>query len=72
MSYQIKRAGITDFLDVAALDRTAWPPGPLGAYLPDGEHAWRVWVEYAVVGVARQADAAVGLVLLFPSLDASR
>ena len=40
------------FLEVAALDRIAWLNSSDGKFVPDGEHAWRVWTEYGFVSVA--------------------
>lgn len=40
------------FLEVAALDRRAWGSGPGSQFVPDGEHAWRVWAEYSYLAVA--------------------
>lgn len=63
-----------DFLSVAALDRIAWPVRP-DEFIPDGEHIWRVWVEYARVLVARLTDgrrlgesaAIAGALVMFPT-----
>ena len=51
----IKRAQERDFLVIAALDREAWKGNRAGEFIPDGEHAWRHWVEHALVFVAREA-----------------
>lgn len=52
MNYQIEVAKTGDFLNVAALDRIAWPQLP-DVYIPDGEHIWRIWAEHATLLVAR-------------------
>jgi len=66
----IARACPRDFLSVAALDRAAWGDNRNATFIPDGEHAWRLWVEFALVFCARNAeDEIVGAVLAFPCLD---
>lgn len=71
MSYTIKPAEPADFLEVAALDRTAWPEEP-DTFIPDGEHAWRLWCEYATVLIAvvpqkGQTQLLAGALLMFPT-----
>ena len=61
----IEPAHSTDYLQIAALDRIAWPVVP-DVFIPDGEHIWRVWNDTATLLVARVADAA------FPPLRDSR
>ena len=56
MSPTIEPAVSQDFLQVSALDRIAWIQTGQ-AYIPDGEHVWRVWCEYAMVLVARLREA---------------
>ena len=67
MVYRIEVANPGDFLEVAALDRLAWRH--LGDnFIPDGEHAWRLWCEYATVLVCRHEEHSIGGVLLmFPT-----
>ena len=67
----IERARPRDFLAVAALDRQSWGDNRNSRYIPDGEHAWRLWVEYALVFCAREGDSLVGAVLAFPCLEPS-
>jgi phosphinothricin acetyltransferase len=55
MSFTIEPAMPADFLKVAALDRIAWPIVP-DVFIPDGEHIWRVWSQYATLLVARLAE----------------
>lgn len=55
MKYRIETAKPDDFLNVAALDRIAWPEVP-ETYIPDGEHIWRVWCEYGTLLVARTEE----------------
>ena len=69
----IERAQPADFLAIAALDRIAWSHTS-GTYIPDGEHAWRLWCEYATVLVARSGEPSseseiVGALLMFPTED---
>ncbi|KAA0133057.1 N-acyltransferase YncA [Gimesia chilikensis] len=69
--YKIKLAQPGHFLDVAALDRIAWPEEP-DTYIPDGEHAWRLWCEYATVLISvesqpDQRERVTGALLMFPT-----
>ncbi len=69
--YKIKLAQPGHFLDVAALDRIAWPDEP-DTYIPDGEHAWRLWCEYATVLISvesqpDQRELVTGALLMFPT-----
>lgn len=57
MSIRIEPARSTDYLNVAALDRLAWPIVP-DVFIPDGEHIWRVWSDTATLLVARRVDDA--------------
>lgn len=74
MSHVIEPALTSDFLNVAALDRIAWT-APGGDFIPDGEHVWRIWTEYATVLVARAAggealehsEDIAGAVVMFPT-----
>lgn len=54
-SVRIEAAKSTDYLNVAALDRLAWPIVP-DVYIPDGEHIWRVWSDTATLLVARLTE----------------
>lgn len=69
----IEPARADDFLPIAALDRIAWPERP-EVFIPDGEHVWRVWCEYANVLVARLPQAVLietgrvaGALVVFPT-----
>lgn len=64
-----RRATRADFLGIAALDRAAWRDNRNSAFIPDGEHAWRHWVEDALVFCARDGERIVGAALAFPCLD---
>ena len=67
-TYFVERATKDDrsFMEIAALDRVAWLP----EHHADGEHAWRLWTEHAVVFNARAkaGGALLGSVLSFPCL----
>ena len=54
---RIEAAKSTDYLNVAALDRIAWPIVP-EVFIPDGEHIWRVWSDTATLLIARKANDA--------------
>lgn len=72
---RIEAAKSTDYLNVAALDRLAWPVVP-DVFIPDGEHIWRVWSDTATLLVARRAEGTpplresgdiVGALVQFPT-----
>ena len=63
----IRRAGPADFLAVARLDREAWAESRHATFIPDGEHAWRLWVEHAIVFVVEADAEVVGAALAFPT-----
>jgi phosphinothricin acetyltransferase len=65
---EIKRAKASDFLQIARLDREAWAQNRNSEYIPDGEHAWRLWTEHALVYCAWEGDALAGAVLAFPTM----
>lgn len=72
MPYVIERARPHDFLNIAALDRIAWTDSG-SQFIPDGEHIWRVWIDFATVLIARSArelpttgDIA-GALVMFPT-----
>ncbi|MCX7421567.1 MAG: N-acetyltransferase [Planctomycetia bacterium] len=52
----IESARTTDYLQIAALDRFAWPVVP-DVFIPDGEHIWRVWSDTGTLLVARIAES---------------
>lgn len=69
---QILDAAASDFLGVAALDRVAWSDNAGSEFIPDGEHAWRIWCEHAVVVVAKTPESVMaGAVLAFPCVNGS-
>lgn len=63
----VERAQIADFEAIAALDRVAWRGGRFPERIPDGEHVWRIWVEEALVFVARGGGEVVGAIVAFPT-----
>src|SRR5690606_1523883 len=64
---EIRPASIDEFLDIAALDRTAWGDNRESEFIPDGEHSWRLWVEYGTVIIARTDTGLAGVALAFPT-----
>jgi len=65
-AFEFSRAKSGDFLAIAALDRQAWKSCINSEFIPDGEHAWRIWVDWALVYIARRNLELVGAVLAFP------
>lgn len=74
MNYEIRPAQTDEFLDVAALDRIAWPIMD-DTFIPDGEHIWRVWCNYANLLVAvvgdreplSESNSVAGALVMFPT-----
>ncbi|WP_022663304.1 GNAT family N-acetyltransferase [Paucidesulfovibrio longus] len=66
---EVQRATPGDFLEIAALDRTAWKGNRNNAFIPDGEHVWRLWAEHALTFTARSAGRLLGAIVAFPCLD---
>lgn len=58
MPIRIEIARANDYLNVAALDRLAWPVVP-DVFIPDGEHIWRVWSDTATLLIARRVDGSL-------------
>ena len=52
MDITIRKSKISDFLEISELDRQAWRDNRNSDFIPDGEHVWRLWVEYSTVFVA--------------------
>ena len=65
------RKATTEFAEIAKLDRIAWLDSFKGEFIPDGEHVWRVWVEYALTFVAVDNEKIIGVSLAFPCTDDS-
>ncbi len=68
-SMKFERARIADFLPIAELDRSAWNQSRNGEFIPDGEHVWRLWVEHALVFVAKEGESAIGAAIAFPCVS---
>ena len=66
---QIEQASPRDFLEIARLDRVAWAQSRNSEFIPDGEHVWRLWMEYALVFCAREDGKTLGAVLAFPTVE---
>jgi [ribosomal protein S18]-alanine N-acetyltransferase len=65
---RIHKAKPQDFFKIAKLDRRAWRENRNSRYIPDGEHAWRLWAEHALVYCAWREGKMVGAILAFPCL----
>lgn len=65
----IRRAAIKDFLEIAELDRESWGDEEINRYIPDGEHAWRLWVEYGLVFCCHKHSEIIGVALAFPTIS---
>jgi len=65
MEYEIRKAEHRDFLEISHLDREAWRENRHSENIPDGEHIWRLWVEYSTVFVATDSDRIVGASIMF-------
>lgn len=69
-SCHLQRATPRDFIAIAALDRVAWRRNANAEFVPDGEHAWRIWCEHALVFVVKDAAGNMaGALLAFPSIQ---
>lgn len=55
-----------DFLPIAELDRNAWKSNANSAFIPDGEHVWRIWCEHAATFVACEGNEILGAAVAFP------
>ena len=69
MTATFRRAQPSDFCAIAALDRAAWGESRHADYIPDGEHAWRLWVEHGLVYCAEEADEILDAILAFPCMS---
>jgi GNAT superfamily N-acetyltransferase len=54
-----------DFLAIADLDRDTW--ARQWPFIPDGEHVWRIWVEYGLVCCAELNGKIIGGIVAFPT-----
>ena len=62
---RVSKTIISDALDIAALDRHAWASNKDSEFIPDGEHAWRLWCEHSIMFTAKINDETVGAILAF-------
>jgi len=69
VEYIYKKAVVTDFLKISELDRKAWKENNNSKFIPDGEHAWRIWVENALVFIAEKNHKILGAILAFPCMS---
>ena len=69
MRIRVRKARPRDLTAIAALDRTVWRRNRNGQHIPDGEHAWGVWIRSAQVLVAEDRGIVTGCALAFPCLD---
>ena len=65
----LRKAQNSDFLQIAELDRSSWDAHWMSQYVPDGEHVWRLWVEYALVYCCFDDEKIVGVALAFPTVN---
>ena len=66
----VQQAMPSDFLPIAALDRAAWLTSANSEFIPDGEHAWRIWCQHAHVVLGRsESGSVVGAALAFRCVD---
>ena len=65
---RIRKAKPREFLAIAVLDRVAWRQNRHGRFIPDGEHAWRVWCEQALTFVACRDSQVIGAIMAFPCI----
>ncbi|SMN10903.1 putative acetyltransferase [uncultured Candidatus Thioglobus sp.] len=66
--FTIRQAKNADFLQISELDRISWGDKSVNRYIPDGEHVWRLWVEYALVFCCFDNDKIIGVSLAFPTV----
>lgn len=68
-SMEITKANINDFIGISCLDRIAWKDNKHSDFIPDGEHIWRLWVEYSSVYVAKKDNLIIGSAVMFAAND---
>lgn len=64
-----EKTTVSEFLAIAELDREAWKLNRNSEFIPDGEHVWRLWVEHALVFLAKEANVVIGAILAFPCIS---
>ena len=65
----IRKALIPEFINISELDRNAWTENRESEFIPDGEHIWRLWVEYALTFVACDNNEIIGAGVSIPTND---
>ena len=60
-----RQATSNDFLEIAKIDREAWNNNENSRFIPDGEHAWKLWCEYSLVLCAEIEEQIIGAALSF-------
>jgi [ribosomal protein S18]-alanine N-acetyltransferase len=65
MKVTYRKAQPRDFLKLAEVDRVSWLDNKNSEYIPDGEHAWRLWCEYSTVFCCILNGEAIGGSLAF-------
>lgn len=66
----LHKAKTNDFMSIAQLDAIVWQQKEDSRhFIVDGEHAWKKWVEYAMVFYAKNTiGEKVGAIVAFPTL----
>ncbi len=62
---RVSKTVISDSLGIAALDRNSWGNNKDSEFIPDGEHAWRLWCEHSIMFSAKINGEIVGAILAF-------
>lgn len=62
--FVVRQATAMDLHDIVSLDRTVWNDPETS----DGSHSWRLWIDYALVFVARDNEKLLGVLLAFPAM----
>lgn len=65
----VRRANISDWQDISSIDQTAWELNRNSEHIADGEHVWRLWTEYAFIGVSLENHKICGFILSFPTTE---
>ena len=66
----IRKSKNSDFKVIAKLDREAWKDSFKGEFIPDGEHVWRIWVEYSLTYVlVDDEDIILGTAIAFECMN---
>ncbi|MGV6859612.1 MAG: hypothetical protein ACWA5X_11635 [bacterium] len=54
-----RKALVSEFVAIAELDRRVWISNGGGAFVADGEHVWRKWIDHSAVFCADEANQGV-------------